>query len=173
MKNFYSSLTAVIMLYLPYMWCHLRKEATASYGLEWHISREALVYTLFLSFAILLLLTPAALFWPGVDLPFRRTGKEVFNLLAAGLAAAIIEETFFRGWLETLFKRKTGLFPAVLLVNILFAASHLVLTKNYWLSATFFPGLVMSFLKEKYNNVLPAMLFHFLGNVWAIWFFPL
>lgn len=161
------------MLYFPYVWCYFRKESAEAYGLQWYADRQSLRFTLLLTCAVLALLTPAALLWPGVSLPFRRSGREVFNLLCAGLAAAVIEETFFRGFVQTMFKRRFNLFFSVICVNVLFAASHLAAVRNYWLLATFFPGLVMSFLREKYGNILPSMIFHFLGNVWAVWFFPL
>lgn len=173
MKIVYSSVAAVFMLYFPYVWCHFRKESTSVYGLQWYADRKSIEFTLLLTCAVLVLLTPAALLWPGVSLPFRRSGTEIFNMFCAGLAAAVIEETFFRGFLQTIFKRRFNLFFAVICVNVLFAASHLVAVRNFWLLATFFPGLVMSFLREKYGNVLPGIVFHFLGNIWAIWFFPL
>ncbi|MBQ0054980.1 MAG: CPBP family intramembrane metalloprotease [Synergistaceae bacterium] len=173
MKNFCSLAVGAAMLYFPYVWCRFRSENTAEYGLEWHADRQSLKFTLLASAGILLLLTPAALCWPGAGVLFRRDAKTVFDMLGAGVAAAVIEETFFRGWVQTLLKRRTGIFVAAILTNVLFAASHLVVFRNFWLLATFFPGLVMSFLREKYGNVLPPMIFHFLGNVWAIWFFPL
>ena len=173
MKNFCSLAVGAAMLYFPYVWCYFRKESTEAYGLQWYADRQSLRFTLLLTCAVLALLTPAALLWPGVSLPFRRSGREVFNLLCAGLAAAVIEETFFRGFVQTMFKRRFNLFCAVICVNVLFVASHLAAGRNYWLLATFVPGLVMSFLREKYGNILPSMIFHFLGNVWAVWFFPL
>ncbi|MDO4952607.1 MAG: Synerg-CTERM system glutamic-type intramembrane protease MrtS [Synergistaceae bacterium] len=173
MNNFWSLTVAVVMLYFPYVWCRFRKEDASVYGLEWRADRRSLRFTLVVSAAVLLLLTPVALCWRGANLPFHRDAGTVFDMLGAGLAAAVIEETFFRGWLQTLLKRYTSIYVAVVCVNVLFAASHLVAVRNLWLLATFFPGLVMSFLRERYDNVLPAMIFHFLGNVWAIWFFPL
>ena len=37
---------------------------------------------------------------------------------------------------------------------------------------TFFPGLIMGWLKYRYQNLFPPALFHFIGNIWSIWFFP-
>ena len=61
---------------------------------------------------------------------------------------------------------------AIVAVNLIFAPVHLF-AAPYWISlCTFFPGLVMGWLKYRHDSLLPPALFHFLGNVWAIWFFP-
>ena len=91
---------------------------------------------------------------------------------ASGLAAAVIEETFFRGWLQPVFAKKLGPYAAIAVVNLIFAPVHLIVAP-YWISlCTFFPGLVMGWLKYRHDSLLPPALFHFLGNIWAIWFFP-
>jgi len=174
MRNFAISSVAVLMLYFPYIWCKIRHEDSSVYGLDWKVGKSALRFTLLTSAVVLLVLTPVALCWPNTMLPHKRTTAAALNMIAAGLAAAVIEETFYRGWLETLLKRKMNIYAAIVIVNILFASSHLVLApNNLWLLATFFPGLIMSFLREKYGNILPSIIFHFLGNLWAVWFFPL
>lgn len=173
MREFYISAVAAAMLYFPYIWCRMRSESAAAYGLEWSINKTSLTYTLAISMLVLFLLTPVA-FALNAELPHKRTALDAFNLIASGLAAAVIEETFYRGWLQTLLKRKLSIYVAITIVNILFASSHLILfPNNLWLLTTFFPGLIMSFLREKFDNILPSTIFHFLGNLWAIWFFPL
>jgi len=174
MRNFAISSVALFMLYFPYVWCKIRDEDSSVYGLDWKVSKTSLRFTLQLSAIVLLLLTPVALCWPNTVIPHKRSAAVALNMIAAGLAAAVIEETFYRGWLQTLLKRKINIYSAVLIVNILFASSHLILAPhNLWLLATFFPGLIMSFLREKFGNIVPSILFHFLGNLWAVWFFPL
>jgi len=121
MKNFTVSCIAVIMLYLPYLWCRVRHENTAAYGLDWKADKYAICFTLCISAVVLVLLTPIALNWPNVTLPHKRSASAALNMIAAGLAAAIIEETFYRGWIETLLKRKISVYAASIIVNILFA----------------------------------------------------
>lgn len=128
--------------------------------------------TLVVTAAVLAVLTAVALAWPWEELPRHRGLRSVAELAASGLAAAVIEETFFRGWLQPMFAKKLGPYAAIVAVNLIFAPVHLV-AAPYWISlCTFFPGLVMGWLKYRHNSLLPPALFHFLGNVWAIWFFP-
>jgi membrane protease YdiL (CAAX protease family) len=161
------------LLYWPYIWCRLRKEAPETYGLVWDFNGRHIAATLVITAAVLALLTPVALVWPNVSLPHSRDVGAVLYMLAAGLAAAVIEETFFRGWLQTLFRRHMGAIAAIVAVNLIFAPVHLFHTPRIIALATFFPGLIMGALRERYKNVLPSIIFHFLGNVWSIWFFPM
>ena len=140
----------VFLLYWPYLWCWYRREDPELYGLRWSADRRAVAETLVVTAAVL----------------------AVLELAASGLAAAVIEETFFRGWLQPVFARRLGPYAAIVAVNLIFAPVHLF-AAPYWISlCTFFPGLVMGWLKYRHDSLLPPALFHFLGNVWAIWFFP-
>lgn len=168
-----SFFVGVALLYWPYVWCRYTKEGIGVYGLAWDYDRRAILWTLGLTACVIALLTPVALLWPwGVKLPRHRDLPTVLRLLASGLAAAVIEETFFRGWLQTLFRRRLGAAAAIVLTSAVFALCHLFAQPHLIALTPFFPGLVMGYLREKYGNVFPSMLFHFLGNVWAIWFFP-
>ena len=173
MKEIISLAAGVFLLYWPYFWCWYRKENPADYGLSWSNKKKDILQTLFVSAAVLLLLTPVALMWPWDSLPHRRTLYEALNLPAAGLAAAVIEETFFRGWLQTIIKKYLPVSAAVLLTNMIFAPIHLIAAPNIISLTTFFPGVIMSILRERYGNILPSVIFHFVGNIWAIWFFPI
>lgn len=165
-------IAGAFLLYWPYVWCWYRKESLDSYGLVWSFEKKPIVQTLLLSAAILALLTPISYFWPGSNAPHWRSFEYVLKIGSSGLAAAVIEETFFRGWLQTLFRRRFSAIPSIVVVNIIFAPIHLIAHPNPMSLLTFFPGLVMGGLREKYDNIFPAIIFHFLGNVWAIWFYP-
>ena len=162
----------VFLLYWPYLWCWYRREDPELYGLRWSADRRAVAETLAVTAAVLAVLTAVALAWPWEELPRRRGLHAVLELAASGLAAAVIEETFFRGWLQPVFARRLGPYAAIVAVNLIFAPVHLF-AAPYWISlCTFFPGLVMGWLKYRHDSLMPPALFHFLGNVWAIWFFP-
>lgn len=164
--------SGVFLLYWPYLWCWYRKEDPKIYGLRWSADRRAVAETLAVAAAVLAVLTAAALAWPWEELPRRRGLRSVLELAASGLAAAVIEETFFRGWLQPLLERRFGPYAAIAAANLVFAPVHLIVSP-YWISlCTFFPGLVMGWLKYRYGSLLPPALFHFIGNIWAIWFFP-
>ena len=172
MNEYLSLAVGAALLYWPYLWCWYRKEDTADYGLVPEYSFKVVLQTLAVSALVLSLLTPVALYWPGDNLPHKRNALQIFKFMGAGLAAAIIEETFFRGWLQTMIKKRCGTAAAVVLTNCIFAPIHLIASPHWISLTTFFPGIIMGTLKEKYGNIMPSIIFHFLGNVWSIWFFP-
>ena len=88
------------------------------------------------------------------------------------IAAAFIEETFFRGWLQTLTIKKFGVILGILSASLLFALSHLIALTGWLRVATFFPGIIMGILRYRGNSVLPSIIYHAICNVWAVWFAP-
>ncbi len=91
---------------------------------------------------------------------------------SSGLVAAVSEEVFFRGWVQTLLARVIHPVLAIVGASALFALSHLVFRSDSFYLLTFFPGLVMGWLRLRHGDIAPAILYHLLGNLWAIWFFP-
>ncbi len=173
MSTFISFCAGVFLLYWPYGWCWYRKEDPDEYGLRWECRAKDFMQTLAVSAFILLALTVVAMNWPWEALPRKRGLWTVLNMGASGLAAAIIEETFFRGWLQPVLERHFHPFAAIVITNLVFAPIHLIVAP-YWISlCTFFPGLIMGWLKYRYKNLFPPALFHFIGNIWSIWFFPM
>jgi membrane protease YdiL (CAAX protease family) len=166
-------LVAAFLLYFPYAWCYFRKEPLSDYGLLWIASPRALRESVLLIVLTLIPLTPVAIHWPGAHVPHFFPPRETVSLLASGIAAAIIEETFFRGWLQTLVSRFLNPVLSIVLVSFVFAASHMFVTPGPLRLATFFPGLVMGYLRFRHGTVLPGVVYHALGNVWSVWFFPL
>ncbi len=164
---------AATMLYGPYLWCRVCREPLENFGLHWTLSRKALAETLIIATLTLIPLTAVALHWPGVTLPHILTLKESLLRLTAGVVASIVEETFFRGWLQTLLSRHLRSVTAIIATSALFALSHRIAHPEPIFLATFFPGLVMGLLRQRHGSVAPAALYHSLGNLWAVWFFPL
>jgi membrane protease YdiL (CAAX protease family) len=134
--------------------------------------RRAILQTLVITVFVLLLLTAVALAWPWENLPHRRSFGMAFKLIISGLAAAVAEEIFFRGWLQPMLRRRYSATVSIVAVNLIFAPLHLIAAPYLISLFTFFPGLIMGWLRERYGNILPSIIFHFLGNVWAVWFFP-
>ncbi len=163
---------AFIMLYGPFLWCFLRKESYSKYGLviTWNIGIAREIF--FWCFLTFFFLTPVALLWPEADLPRRVSLSFFLTYSAAGLSSAIIEEVFFRGFLQTLMAKYFALYPRIVMCALIFAFSHMFFRTSPIFLATFFPGLIMAHLREKTGSVFPSITYHFLGNVWAIWFFP-
>ena len=134
--------------------------------------KRAILQTLVITAFTLLLLTAVALVWPWDDLPHRRPFDIVLKLMISGFAAAVAEEIFFRGWMQPALRRRYSAAVSIVAVNLVFAPLHLIAAPYLISLLTFFPGLIMGWLRERYGNILPPIIFHFLGNVWAIWFFP-
>ena len=134
--------------------------------------KRAILQTLVITAFTLLLLTAVALVWPWDDLPHRRPFDIVLKLIISGFAAAVAEEIFFRGWMQPALRRRYSAAVSIVAVNLVFAPLHLIAAPYLISLLTFFPGLIMGWLRERYGNILPSIIFHFLGNVWAIWFFP-
>ena len=134
--------------------------------------KKAIAQTLIITAFTLSMLTAVALVWPWDDLPHRRPFDLVLKLLISGLAAAVAEEIFFRGWMQPMLRKRYSAAVSIVAVNLVFAPLHLIAAPYFISLLTFFPGLIMGWLRERYGNILPSIIFHFLGNVWAIWFFP-
>ena len=134
--------------------------------------KRAILQTLVITAFTLLLLTAVALVWPWDDLPHRRPFDIVLKLMISGFAAAVAEEIFFRGWMQPMLRKRYSATVSIVAVNLVFAPLHLIAAPYFISLLTFFPGLIMGWLRERYGNILPSIIFHFLGNVWAIWFFP-
>lgn len=134
--------------------------------------KRAILQTLVITAFTLLLLTAVALVWPWDDLPHRRPFDIVLKLMISGFAAAVAEEIFFRGWMQPALRRRYSAAVSIVAVNLVFAPLHLIAAPYLISLLTFFPGLIMGWLRERYGNILPSIIFHFLGNVWAVWFFP-
>lgn len=165
-----------LMLYLPYWWCRRKGEREEDWGLIWFMGPGAWRDTLLALVLTLAPLTLVSLNWPqawGGPGPRHPSLLGALNLLGGGVAAAFIEETFFRGWLQTLAVRRWGPWCGIPLTTLLFALSHLVAVPAWLRLATFFPGLVMGVLRHRNGSVLPAIVYHALCNVWAVWWAPL
>ena len=168
-------LAAAFMLYFPYEWCRFRHEDERDYGLKWFMTRESKREVIIALLVTLIPLTFISLHWPyewgGRGFKHPSLWQAIDNL-GGGIAAAFIEETFFRGWLQTILIRKTGIYFGIFLATLLFALSHLIVLTGWLRVATFFPGLVMAVLRHRGGSVMPSIIYHAVCNVWAVWFAP-
>ncbi len=100
-----------------------------------------------------------------------------FPLLVAVqlLAVAVPEELFYRGWMQKAWAasdpargvRVLGarLGAGFLATQVLFAAGHLVVLEP-WRLATFFPGLLFGWVRERTGDVAAPVLVHALCNLY-------
>lgn len=91
---------------------------------------------------------------------------------------AIPEEFFYRGYFQTrlneVFPRRFLVFGtpvgwALPITSLFFAFGHSLVTIRWWHFATFFPGLVFGWLRERTGNPLAGALFHAWANVTVAW----
>ena len=170
-----SFVIASFMLYFPYEWCRIRHESEISYGLKWFLTKQSKRDVIIALALTLIPLTVITFYWP-----YEWGGRgfkhpdfwNALDGLAGGVAAAFIEETFFRGWLQTLTVKKFGVYIGIFIPTLLFALSHLIVLTGWLRVATFFPGLVMAVLRHRGGSVLPSIIYHALCNVWAVWLAP-
>lgn len=87
---------------------------------------------------------------------------------------AIPEEFFYRGYLQTRLNELHGrrwavggamLGSGAIVANLLFAFGHSVVQLQWWHFATFFPGLLFAWMRERSGRVVPGALFHAFCNV--------
>ncbi len=167
LANIIGLVIAAFMLYFPYEWCRYRHEDEKIYGLKWFMTKESKRDVIIALCVTLIPLTFISLNWP------QKWGIAGPHNLGGGLAAAFIEETFYRGWLQTLLTRKIKAFAAIIITSLVFALSHLIVLTGWLRVATFFPGIIMGILRHRGGSVMPAIIYHAICNIWAVWWAPI
>ncbi len=108
------------------------------------------------------------------SLRLRLPPRLLLFVLVQVLVIALPEEMFYRGWMQTSWaasdpRRRVRVLGATLGVGFLatqalFAAGHLVVLQP-WRLATFLPGLLFGWLRERTGDVSAPVLVHALSNV--------
>ena len=91
---------------------------------------------------------------------------------------ALPEEFFFRGYLLGRFDEVFGktrrllgvaVGPGLLLVSLIFAVSHSLISFAPWHILIFFPALAFGWLREKTGTLTAPILFHTFCNIFSHW----
>jgi len=167
------AVAGMLMVSAPFLWCRYKGIDPGKYGLAWKCPRRNLIECAAATASILLALTVVSMNWPGEELPRSVSLRRALDFASSGVAAAIIEEIFFRGWVQPMLRQATGAALSVLLTSAIFAASHIFVARTVFMLAVFVPGVVMGLLRERHGNIATSTLFHMCGNIWAVWFVPL
>lgn len=88
--------------------------------------------------------------------------SKIMVLLLISIAAPVIEETLFRGFLYTAFKQKWGPIWGAVLSSALFASLHQQLPLGFF--PIFALGISFSIVRERENSLIPSMVAHGLNN---------
>jgi membrane protease YdiL (CAAX protease family) len=172
LKNIVPAAVGIFFACFPFLWCRARGESPESYGLKFGVSRAGLCECAAVTFLILITLTLVSVNWPGEDLPRRVGLTRALKMASDGVGAALVEEIFFRGWLQPMLRKKFRAAAAVILTSAVFASAHVFVAQASFMTAVFFMGCVMCFLRERHGGIATPTLFHAAGNVWAVWFVP-
>ena len=167
------TLAGVALAVTPFLWCRRRGESPESYGLSWNFSRKGVFECAVVTAVVLAALTAVSMNWPGEDLPRRVSFFGALSWAVNGVSAAIIEEVFFRGWVQPMFRKRLGAVASIAITSIIFASAHVFVARAFFIIAVFFPGCIMGALRERHGNISTPTLFHAVANLWAIWFVPM
>jgi membrane protease YdiL (CAAX protease family) len=85
-----------------------------------------------------------------------------FNLI---IVAAVVEEILFRGILFKLLRRRYSAKWTILSTSILFSFAHVFIHSPLWAAATFIPGVIFGFLRDRYGNIYASTALHFIYNL--------
>lgn len=89
------------------------------------------------------------------------TGVLVFMIVFGAFAAPVIEEFFFRGFLQTALNRYLGRWKAIVISSIFFAAVHL---NMYVFLQIFILGVLLAYVFERTGSLIAPITIHVVHN---------
>ena len=187
-------LVPLLFIYAPVWLCQFRKVDSYSYRLYvpgfsdwsswWGAAKLSIwlnvgIWTWFIPVYILYYTRGLEILWGVSNRSFIGTlPNELFlTILYQIFYVALPEEFFYRGYFQTrlneMFHRRWTIFGAKLgmgavIANLFFAFGHSIVEFQWWHFATFFPGMLFAWAREKSNGVLAGALFHACCNVGII-----
>lgn len=175
-----STAVPILLIYIPIFISGWRKHPLALKGDGWKSGVISFVAWSLIIFPIFVI---AAHFWQRFiynEGPFHLAAPPAASFwLAQLVAAALPEEIFFRGYLQTcldkFFIARWNIFGVRLgwawpLTALIFAFAHSVITYRWWHFAIFFPALVFGYLRERTGGIIAPTLFHASSNIVMAWF---
>lgn len=177
-----------LFIYVPVGLCHLRGVDSYAYRIAipgFHDRAAWLEALRVTGFVVAIVVLPWLVGYHAYQVvifdhaPSWRIPKDAWLLIPYHLFfVAIPEEFFYRGYFQTrlneVFPRRGLVFGvpvgwALPLASLFFAFGHSLVVFRWWHFATFFPGLVFGWLRERTGNPLAGALFHAWANVTVAW----
>jgi len=170
---------AVLFLYLPLIFLYLTKTKPELWGItlnNWSLGLKATVIISILTLpSFVVVYRFYQQWWLHISSPagLSFTTGWAMLLLYHLLCVAFPEEVFYRGYMQSrlnqIFPKRFRFFGAplgisVLLTTILFALGHFIVQETWNSLATFVPGLVFGWLRERTGSILASTLYHALCN---------
>jgi membrane protease YdiL (CAAX protease family) len=170
-------LAAALFLYVPLLILYRTRKSPE----EWGITKHRFFFSVNVSLLCSLLFLPGfiLLYWLyrgwWLQVPLRLALPEGWLLLLLYhlLCVALPEEVFYRGYIQSrlneAFPKKVNLFGGPvgfgwLYTSLLFALGHFVISLRPEALATFLPGLMFGWLRERTGSIVAPTLFHALCN---------
>lgn len=103
--------------------------------------------------------------------PYTKMPEESFRWLGflAIFFAPVVEEIFFRGFMQPAVAKKTGAFLAIIITALIFGVSH---TQYLDYKAAFYSvtaiGLILGITRHLTGSVMPGIFAHFFNNLLAV-----
>ncbi len=91
-------------------------------------------------------------------------GSFIMEILCIGIITPILEEIVFRGLIYTRLRRAMPVIAAQILSALIFGAAHMNWMQFIYASLI---GFLMALLFEKYQSILPSILFHIAFNCFS------
>ncbi|MEC7984962.1 MAG: type II CAAX endopeptidase family protein [Myxococcota bacterium] len=177
-------LVPLLFVYAPVWLCSYRKVDSWGYQLsipafrDWKAWWKAMRLNLMMNAAIWSWYIPLYIAWTSVfwGKPYVGTlPKQLWLTIAYHLFfVAIPEEFFYRGYfqgrLNEVFPRKFLIFGTpigwgAVIASLFFAFGHSLVQFQWWHFATFFPGLIFAWMRERSGGVLAGSMFHASCNI--------
>ncbi len=177
--KFSEALVPATFLYIPLLIIIISKRNPDEYGFTF----KGWVLDLFYVLIFMLIFFPPVfvlyfvyrkLFLPGI-FHFTLPSDIILLFFTQILVVGLSEEAFFRGYLQ---KRLSDgiegdcinfhgirLSWALIIANILFTITHIIVLGQFWRVNVFLPGLAFGWLREQRKSLIAPVLFHGLSNV--------
>jgi uncharacterized protein len=187
LPDFLLGLVPLLFIYAPVWLCKYRQVDSWSYRLSVPAFRDWKGWWKAIKLAVVLNIVLWPWFVPIYHVYYSQVFKKGFigslpEELLLTIAyqifyVAIPEEFFYRGYFQTRFnevyERKWLIFGvpmgmATVYSNLFFAFGHSLVQFQWWHFATFFPGLMFSWARERSNGILPGAFFHATCNIGII-----
>jgi uncharacterized protein len=152
---FYHGLFVVgLCTLVPVLYMSKINQTLVSMGLTLNNWLKAVLYgLLFVCFSLYGRFMNLSIEWPGTD--------RLIFLIGTLAMASLVEEVFFRGFLQTRFEKSFGVIPAILLSGLTFSLYHLGYPdyQNLQvLTALFFFGIFLAITFKTTNNVVTSFI---------------
>jgi membrane protease YdiL (CAAX protease family) len=168
---------AALFLYVPLLLLRLTRTSPE----EWGITQKRFLFSINTFVILSLLVLPAFVllykfyrsWWLHVPVRVSFPDDWLLLLLYHLLCVALPEEVFYRGYIQSrlnrVYPQRVNLFSAPLgfglvYTSFLFALGHFIISLRPEALATFLPGLVFGWLRERTGSIVASTAFHALCN---------